>query len=212
MRMNHAPMTALLACLLAPAPAFAAPIGSAVAVERTVTGAGGGAAGKLSVGDGVAQDEVVATGNASSAQLRFLDDTQLSIGPLSSVKLDTFVFNPDKSAKTIVVDLTRGGFRFVSGKSGHDSYVVRTPHATIGVRGTVFGIVVARNRTIVTLKQGAVTVCPRSGRGLGCEELTRPEDAIVVTRTAALPAAPRKPGDPDFTEWCKGRAVCGLPQ
>ena len=189
------------------AAAIAAPIGSAVSVERSVTGAGS----KLSAGDGVAQDEVIATGNASSAQLRFIDDTQLSIGPFSSVRLDTFVFNPDRTAKTVAIELGRGGFRFISGGSGDQAYVIRTPHAIIGVRGTVFGIVVARDRTIITLKAGAVHVCPRSARGQGCVTATRPEDAVVVTRTAAQPPAPRIPGQqPDFVEWCKGRAQCGL--
>ena len=197
----------LVATALCAAPALAAPIGSAVSVERSVTGAGS----RLNAGDGVAQDEVISTGNASSAQLRFLDDTRLSIGPFSSVRLDTFVYNPDKTAKTVAIDLSRGGFRFISGGSGDQAYVIRTPHAIIGVRGTVFGIVVARDRTIVTLKAGAVHVCPRAGRGQGCVTATRPEDAVVVTRTAAQPPAPRIPGQqPDFTEWCKGRAQCGL--
>lgn len=205
------PLLLALVPLAAPAPARAAEIGNAVSIERQVTGVLSGRNSTLSPGDALAQNELIATGAGSSAQLRFLDQTQLMIGPVSSVKLDTFVYNPDKTARAIVIDLARGGFRFVSGGSGDEAYVIRTPHAVIGVRGTVFGIVVARDRTIITLKSGAVQACPRAGRGQGCVTATRPEDAIVVTRSTALPPAPRIPGQqPDFTEWCKGRAQCGL--
>ena len=52
----------LVATALCAAPALAAPIGSAVSVERSVTGAGS----RLNAGDGVAQDEVISTGDRKS--------------------------------------------------------------------------------------------------------------------------------------------------
>ena len=196
--------------VLASAPACAEPIGQAMAVERDVVHAAGGASARLDFGDHVAQDELVSTAAASSARLQFLDQTELMIGPMSSVKLDRFVYNPDHTAKTIGVDLLSGAFRFVTGKSDYKAYVLRTPQATIGVRGTVIGIFVEPGRTTVKLKQGGMTVCVRGG-ARRCQPVENPEDIVVVTAQGVSKPSPRKGLAPDFKLWCEaGKAGCGL--
>ena len=197
-------------CPLGAAPACAEPIGSAVAVERDVTHAAGKVSARLDFGDHVEQDELVTTATASSARLQFLDQTELNIGPISSVKLDRFVYNPDRTAKTITLDLLRGGFRFITGKSDYKAYVLRTPQATIGVRGTVIGIFVEPGRTTVKLKQGGMTVCVRGG-ARRCQPVENPEDIVVVTAQGVSKPSPRKGLAPDFKLWCEaGKAGCGL--
>src|SRR5215475_3239435 len=94
--------------------------------------------GTLSVGSELFSNETVRTGEASQAQLLFLDQTNLSVGARSEVKLDRFVYNPDRKTGNVVIEASRGAFRFVSGSQNPRSYTIKTPFATIGVRGTIF--------------------------------------------------------------------------
>jgi hypothetical protein len=69
----------------------------------------------LSSGTSVYSRDLIHTGGAGVADLRFHDNTNLSVGPNSSVRLDKFVYDPNKSAGGVAVEATRGSFRFVTG-------------------------------------------------------------------------------------------------
>ena len=87
----------------------------------------------LSAGSTVYSKELIHTGDAGVADLRFHDNSNLSVGPKSNVRLDKFVYDPNKSAGSVAVEATRGSFRFVTGSEG--SYQVKTPYGTLGIRG-----------------------------------------------------------------------------
>jgi len=89
----------------------------------------------LSSGSTVYSKELVRTGDAGVADLRFHDNSNLSVGPKSSVRLDKFVYDPNKSTGGVAVEATRGSFRFVSGSQSKGSYQVKTPYGTLGIRG-----------------------------------------------------------------------------
>jgi hypothetical protein len=89
----------------------------------------------LSSGSSVYSKELVRTGDAGVADLRFHDNSNLSLGPKSSVRLDKFVYDPNKSAGGVAVEATRGSFRFVTGSQSRGSYQVKTPYGTLGIRG-----------------------------------------------------------------------------
>jgi hypothetical protein len=88
----------------------------------------------LSGGSAVYSRELIHTGESGVADLRFHDNTNLSVGPKSSVRLDKFVYDPNKSAGGIAVEATRGSFRLVTG-SQKGSSQVKTPYGTLGIRG-----------------------------------------------------------------------------
>jgi hypothetical protein len=119
-------------------------IGVAAAVKNQVTGN----ARPLVAGSDVRVREVVRTGPDSMAQLLFLDETSLSIGPQSEVTLDRFVYDPNRRAGNVVFNTGRGVFRFVSGSQQPSSYQIKTPVATIGVRGTVVDWITQIGKTI----------------------------------------------------------------
>ena len=48
-------------------------------------------------------------------EFRLNDDTKLALGPGSRLVLDKFVYDSDKKAGSIVLDLTKGAFRFITG-------------------------------------------------------------------------------------------------
>ena len=138
-------------------------IGGAVSIQREVSGQVEGRSRSLATGDDVHQNETIRTGGASSAELGFLDQTRLAVGASAAVKLDRFVFDPDRGARSVVLTATKGVARFVTGAGPSAVYQVRTPHATIGVRGTEFEVMVQPSRTVVVLgATGAVDVCRRA--------------------------------------------------
>jgi hypothetical protein len=107
-------------------------IGSANSVKPDASGT---IAGTLSAGSSIHANETVKTGSAGQAGLGFIDKTNLHVGPSSNVRLDKFVYDPNKGTKSIVIDATKGAFRFSTGAQGKGEYQVKTPYGTLGVRG-----------------------------------------------------------------------------
>ena len=138
-------------------------IGAARAIENEVEGRLGKSVHKLAVGSEVFQNQLVRTGKASSARLQFLDETDLSLSPFTQITLDRFVYDPDKKTGRVVINVPRGLVRFVTGSLEKKSYTIRTPIASIGVRGTIFYLLARSDRISVLLADGGVelTVQPR---------------------------------------------------
>lgn len=129
-----------------------AAIGGARLAENDVRGQTSAGTSAIHVGDHVFQNEFVRTAAASSAQLVLRDETNVSLGPLSQVKLDQFVFaGSGSTARRVVLDASRGAFRFFSGNSGSAAYETITPQATIGVRGTIYDVLIEANLTRVVI-------------------------------------------------------------
>jgi hypothetical protein len=97
--------------------------------------ASGSVAGTLSAGSGVHSNETVRTGNSGQAGMRFLDESNLHVGPSSSVRLDKFVYDPNKGAGSVVIDGARGAFRFSTGAQNKGDVKIKTPSGTLGIRG-----------------------------------------------------------------------------
>jgi hypothetical protein len=139
-------------------------IGNATKVVRQVQGTLANNVRVLKTQDDVVQNEVIKTAADSASELVFRDDTTLTIGPNAEVTLDTFVFDPGPTKGKVIINQTIGTIRFVSGKLAKQVYEIRTPTATIGIRGTVFTVTVAANgATTVSVTQGAVAVTNAAG-------------------------------------------------
>lgn len=110
-------------------------IGKATSVKPQAEGIQSGASRTLAGGSEVYSKETVRTGRSGQADLQFQDNSNLSVGPDSNVRLDKFVYDPNKSAGSVAVQATRGSFRFVTGSQSKGSYQIKTPYGTLGVRG-----------------------------------------------------------------------------
>lgn len=175
-------LASLVAVVVAPS-AEAARIGVASAVANKVTGLTGANSRALSSGDAVFQNDVVRTFKAGSAQLLFLDETSMTVGPNSSVTLDRFVYDPRKKVGQIIFNVTKGAFRFVSGSAKSNSYKIKTPVATIGVRGTIFeGYLDMYGNLILVLIEGAIEVCSPAG----CSVVDTPGQYIKVGKDGQI--------------------------
>jgi len=107
-------------------------IGKATSVVPQATGSH---AGPLSGGSNVYSKETIRTGQSGQADLQFKDNSNLKVGSNSSVHLDKFVYDPNKSTSGVAIQATRGTFRFVAGSQGNGSVQIKTPYGTLGVRG-----------------------------------------------------------------------------
>jgi hypothetical protein len=108
----------------------------------------------LAKGDAVLVQDIVATGEASRAQLLMLDGAKVAIRPNSRLRIEEFAFPSGANAAPgqpvvttsddrSVTSLLKGGFRTITGAIGKDneeSYEVRTPVGVLGIRGTSFGV------------------------------------------------------------------------
>ena len=70
----------------------------------------------------------------------------------------------------------------MTGNLTRESYVINTPLATLGVRGTTLDFLVQRLKNTVVLKEGGAEVCA-AGK---CIELTKVGDTAVITSTWRL--------------------------
>jgi hypothetical protein len=86
----------------------------------------------------------VITGSSGHIRMKLPDDTTFTIGPNSDIVIDEFVYDPDKTPKTIVASVSKGVFRWVTGnvKPDPQKMKVKLPVGTIGIRGTDFEVTV----------------------------------------------------------------------
>ena len=150
-----------------------AAIGVAASITPSAEGGIGTVFQTLAPGSELHANETVRTGDAGKADLVFVDRTNLTVGPTSEVVLDKFVYDPVGSSGKVVLQTTRGAFRFVTGTQDHSAYQLNTPYGSLGVRGTTFSLEVAskeKKRRIagcdVTLKveSGAVEFTTPGGK------------------------------------------------
>ncbi len=159
-------------------------IGEAATARNEVTGTLGDLVRTIGAGDPVSGSEVVRTGTNSATLLKFLDDSNLSIGASSTVVLDRFVYDPSGSADSAVINLTKGAMRFVTGRSDPARFQIKTQVATLGIRGTDFvAICDGSERCAVVVSNGIVRVCPRPDLPVDCDvayDLDKVENFTIV--------------------------------
>jgi hypothetical protein len=179
-------------CVSASASEAAEVIGHITAINDAAVGVFDGDITRLKSGDPVFRDEVVETGPHGSARLVFLDGTVVSLSASSTVKLDTFVYNSDNTASKFIINVSRGAFRFVSGRSRHDVYEIRTPYGLLGTGGTTFSAVIVKGAMATTLRSGAMQVCAhqpfpsaRRLRFVGCIPMTKTDTTTIVSDLSA---------------------------
>jgi hypothetical protein len=108
----------------------------------------------LAGGQEVFLGDRIVTGPGGGLQILLLDGTTFSIGPNSSMVIDEFVYNPATGTGRLTANVARGTLRVISGRLGRqdqEAIRVRTPTATVGVRGTMAMILVGPNQSFFGL-------------------------------------------------------------
>jgi hypothetical protein len=87
----------------------------------------------------VYEADTLRTGADGRIGITLNDDTRVSLGPSSEVRLDRFSYAPAESQLALVLRVVRGVAAYVSGriaKLAPDAIRLETPAAIVGVRGT----------------------------------------------------------------------------
>ncbi|PYX59854.1 MAG: hypothetical protein DMG76_04365 [Acidobacteria bacterium] len=136
----------------------------------------------------------VVTGADAQVVLRFEDDQQVVLNQNTEFRIVDFRYDASDVDRT-VFDLVRGALRMASGAiAGRNRQVValRTPQATIGIRGTDFMVALV-NPAYISVLQGAVTATNAAGTvalGAGTFGSVATSAALATAIPAsALPAA-----------------------
>lgn len=188
---NRFPLAFLALCsscaVLGAAPVLAASgdrIGDAVAITNTVMADFAKDRRKLAAGDDVRQDEVIEVSADAQGELKLDDDTKLALGAGSRLVLDKFVYDSDKKTGSIILNLAKGTFRFITGIAAKPAYVINTPNASITVRGTIFDVFILDDQsTWLLLHEGAVEVT--AARSI-CQVLDQPGRLIWISSTGTV--------------------------
>ena len=76
------------------------------------------------------------------AQIKFVDNSEITLRPGTTFKVEHFSFDENKpEADNASYSLVKGGLRSITGlmgKRNKEKFSLRTPTATIGIRGTTF--------------------------------------------------------------------------
>jgi hypothetical protein len=128
----------------------------------------------LAVGSDVEQGDTLITAERTYARVKFADQGEVTLRPDSQFAVQSYRFDEGKPAEdNVVLGLFKGALRTVTGLVGkrgnRDAYTMKTATATIGIRGTAFGVVVCPGSacqpdmppgTYVNVTEGRVGVSP----------------------------------------------------
>jgi len=94
-------------------------------------------------GDAVFATDTLRTQANGTIGVTLADDTRVSLGPDSEMRLERYVYEPANGALGMVLNFVQGVAAYVSGrmaKLSPDSVRLETPAAIVGVRGTTVAI------------------------------------------------------------------------
>jgi hypothetical protein len=147
------------------------------------------------VGQSIYLNDEISTSPTSKAQILLKDQTVFNIGPNSTIVIDKFVYDPQKSE--LNVSVKKGAFKFFSGKianSSEEAMKVSLPNATIAVRGTgVAGSVEPNGSATVILLHGVVNVT--SAANNSTSTLTKSGWAVQINPSGVVSAPVKLPAD-----------------
>ncbi len=148
--------------------------------------------------DAVFTHDVIVTDATGKAQLLFNDDTTLAVAPDSVVDIAEFSFG-DSAKPAFGLRMSKGMTRIVTGRiveQNREGFNVTTPHATVGIRGTIFSPRVTLKDTTVVVTQigGGHTVSVTNRKTGQISQIDRAGmTAIVGTQgNAVRPATPQE--------------------
>lgn len=170
----------------------------------------------VQLSDQLVQDEAVRTEADATVELGFIDGSQMSLEPESELVLSKYVFDPEGKATAAVINLQSGTFHYTSNGVPDQNVVLKTPVATIGIRGTELLIYVGpsvvkpgETSLRVDVISGKINVNTESGGGAKSAEggqsvsVKGPNNEVSVgdigdvTTAAGAPPAPTGPAVPD---------------
>ena len=157
---------------------------------------------KLKKGQPVFLGDKVITGESGTVRLKMIDDAMLDLRCFSIMVIEEYELN--KTDRRSIINLLQGGLNKVTGKIGKmsgDTYELKTPLASVGVRGTEYalrvfqskgcgGTIDADDGLYVQVIKGLVNVHNKAGS----QVIAKGETAYVTLPKKAPKKVKLKPG------------------
>jgi len=154
----------------------------------------------VSEGTGINMNDAITTSRAK-LELKFDDNTRVQITKQSKLVIDDFVYNPNNGTGKLAMNVAMGTVRYASGaiaRNSRENVRLRTPTATISVRGTDFTMTVDEiGRSLIIL----LPTCPTPetcftgeievSTDAGMVVLNQAFQATVVSDSNSLPTKPK---------------------
>ena len=108
-------------------------------------------------GEPILLGDRIESGPNSGMQILLLDETVFTIGPESDLTIDEFVYDPNTNVGTVTASVSKGVFRFITGRVARNqpsSMTVNLPVGTIGIRGTIVAGVIEPNGNVQAVLLG----------------------------------------------------------
>ena len=118
-----------------------------------------GAVNAISIGSKIYEGDTVIAEKRTYARLKFIDGSEVTLKPSSQFKVEKYSFDKEKPTDdNASYRLIKGGLRTITGQIGkrgnQDSYQMKTPTATIGIRGTIYDAQYCQEGSCGTNKSG----------------------------------------------------------
>lgn len=135
----------LLLALLAGGQAMAGPAGSVINLSGPLMAKkANGEIVVLGQDSQVEEGDTLITERSTYARIKFVDGGLITLRPNTEFRISKYAYDADKaSGNGAALNLLKGGLRAVTGAIGKkdpESYSVQTPTATLGIRGTAYGM------------------------------------------------------------------------
>lgn len=146
----------------------------------------------LFIDDQIVSNQWVRTPTDAALHVHFADGTDLRLGANSEVKIDKYVYDTSrKEASEISLSLAKGMFRIITGKL--DNYNLKTPSATLGIRGSDILIAYLPSLgTIVQVNSGLLklTACTTFGSNLPFNTACQGASFVTLVQGQSAGVAP----------------------
>ena len=117
----------------------------------------------INAGDNLFYNQFVQTTDGSAASIKFEDGTFLHIGPNSVMQLDDLVYSKKSKVLTGYLNLTKGIFQFANDHKTKMYVTLKTPVATIGIRGTKFAAYAKQSYSELAVTDGNINSLTKFG-------------------------------------------------
>lgn len=117
--------------------------GKVLAIGKAVADGPGMQRRQLALGAPLYRQDELTTGDASSAMLLFRDGGRVGLGANSALEIKDYRWQEPGHDSHFALRLVRGGLRSVTGTLGQSApkaYSIETPVSMVGIRGTVFDL------------------------------------------------------------------------
>lgn len=186
-------------------------IGAVVAVQGDVKAQReGGEDEILERGAPIFLHDLINVAEESRAQLKLTDGSLLNLIPETLYRIDKYVLKNSREQDQFAAELMKGGLRGITGsiaKVNPTGVSIKTPTATMGLRGTIFEVMIVDNKTYFGCESGEIAVSNKAGL-VSLGPYSERQFGVVGSQDAAPQTLVKRPDSLNLNKFIPPRGGC----